>query len=124
MSSSWSRDVDSSKVTPLADRHYPYVRPLQLDWEERPSGYRALRSDESRFEVICAACGDNDGPVEYQSHAAQTLRGPYNARKVAEKVARSHESTMRAALPRTRGNKDALKFMFPLRMPKSPLGDR
>ena len=124
MFSSWSRDVDDSKAKPIADRHYPYVRPLQLEWEERPSGYRALRTDESRFEVICAACGDNDGPAEYQPWAVQELRGPYDAKKTAEKVARSHESTTRAALPRTRGNKEALKFMFPVRIPKNPPGGR
>lgn len=122
MSSSWSRDLDAAHKTPQVERHYPYVRPLQLDWEERPSGFRAARSDESRFEVICAACGDNDGPPEYLSWAVQELRGPYELKKVAEKVARDHEFTTRSAAPRPRGgNKDALKALFPMKLPKSRL---
>ena len=43
-----------------------------------------------RFEVICAACGDIDGPLEYQPVAAQQLRGPFESKRIAEKVAQRH----------------------------------
>src|SRR5665213_337648 len=61
----------SDKTTPEIPLHYPYVRVLQLDWEELPTGFRARRSDETRFEIICAACGDIDGPAEYQPVAVR-----------------------------------------------------
>jgi hypothetical protein len=83
----------------LIEPHYPYVRPLQLEWEELLTGYRARRSDPARFEVICVACGDVDGPRHLQPEPAKWLRGPYDTKKEAERVARSHET---ATLPRRR----------------------
>jgi hypothetical protein len=101
--------------------HYPYVRSLQLDWQELPTGFRAGHSDLERFEVICAGCGDIDGPVEYQPAEVQALRGPYESQKVAEKVARAHEFSVKLKAGRPRGGtRDAMKYMFPIRMPRLP----
>jgi hypothetical protein len=78
-------------------------------------------SDDTRFEVICAACGDIDGPVEYQPPVAQALRGPYSSRKAAEKVARNHELNIRLQAGRPRGNaQDAMRYIFPIRKPRLP----
>jgi hypothetical protein len=107
--------------------HYPYVRPLQLDWQELPTGFRAGRNDPYRFEVICAACGDIDGPLEYQPSAAQQLRGPYEAKRIAEKISQRHHVGSTFAVSRDSGGKwEQLKYMLPMRTtPKrSPLGPR
>lgn len=83
--------------TPFAEyEHRPYVRPLQTGWIEEPTAFRATGSDPDRFEIICASCGDIDGPIEYQPVLAQQLRGPYESRREAERICRLHE---RASLP-------------------------
>jgi hypothetical protein len=97
--------------------HYPYVRPLQLDWQELPTGFRAKRNDPYRFEVICAACGDIDGPLQYQPSVAQQLRGPYESKRLAEKVAQRHHVGSTFSRPRDRGGKrEQLKYLLPMRM--------
>jgi len=68
----------------LAHLHRPYVRHVQTD---------------SRWEVICAECGDNEGPSEDQSPAIQQLRGPYPTEHKAERAAHAHE---RESNPRRR----------------------
>jgi hypothetical protein len=95
--------------------HYPYVRPLQLEWQDLPTGFRAGSNDPYRFEVICAACGDIDGPVEYQPLAAQQIRGPYEAKRIAQKIAQRHQVGSTYAASRSRsGKRDQLKYMLPL----------
>jgi len=121
ISSRWSRDLQATQRQEV-ERHFPYVRPLQLDWEERPTGFRARRTDGERFEVICAGCGDIDGPEEYQPASARTLRGPYESRKLAEKVARNHERSIRLSVGRSPGGtREAMKFFFPIRRPGRPI---
>jgi hypothetical protein len=96
--------------------HYPYVRALQLDWQELPTGFRARGNDPYRFEVICAACGDIDGPFEYQPYAVQQLRGPYEAKRIAEKVAQRHHVGSTFGQGKSRGGKrDQMKYLLPLR---------
>jgi hypothetical protein len=96
--------------------HYPYVRALQLEWQELPTGFRAKANDPYRFEVICAACGDIDGPLEYQPFAAQQLRGPYESKRIAEKVAQRHHVGSTFGVTRDREGKwDQLKYMLPMR---------
>jgi len=95
--------------------HYPYVRPLQLEWQELPTGFRARSNDPYRFEVICAACGDIDGPLEYQSYAAQQLRGPYESKHLAEKVSqRHHVGSTFAAGRDNKGKRAELRYMMPI----------
>jgi hypothetical protein len=92
------------------------VRPLQLDWQELPTGFRAGKNDPYRFEVICATCGDIDGPLEYQPFAAQQLRGPYESKRIAEKIAQRHHIGSTFALKRDSGGKrEQLKYMLPMR---------
>lgn len=120
LSGGWFRGRDEPKNAPVS-LHYPYVRPLQLDWQELPTGFRAARSDEARFEVICAACGDIDGPVDYQPAIARALRGPYNSRKAAEKIAKAHEFAIKLQAGRPRGGStDAMKYIFPIRLRRLP----
>ena len=96
--------------------HYPYVRPLQLDWQELPTGFRARGNDPYRFEVICAACGDIDGPPDCQPFAAQQLRGPYESKRIAEKISQRHHVGSTFASDRDRGAKrEQLKYMLPMR---------
>ena len=47
--------------------------------------------DESRWEVICAECGDNEGPSEDQNPVIQQFRGPYPSEHKALHVAHAHE---------------------------------
>ena len=120
LASGWSTGRNDNKTTEIR-LHYPYVRVLQLDWEELPTGFRARRSDESRYEVICAACGDIDGPAEYQSPAVQALRGPHNSKRAAEKLARTHEFGIKLQAGRPKGGSmEAMKYMFPVRLPRFP----
>jgi len=96
--------------------HYPYVRPLQLDWQELPTGFRARSNDPYRFEVICAACGDIDGPLDYQPLAAQQLRGPYESKRMAEKTSQRHHVGSTFEVKRDSGSKmEQLKYMLPMR---------
>lgn len=96
--------------------HYPYVRPLQLDWQELPTGFRARGNDPYRFEVICAVCGDIDGPLEYQPLAAQQLRGPYESKRIAERISQRHHVGSTASVRRDRSGKhEALRYMLPMR---------
>ena len=95
--------------------HYPYVRPLQLEWQELPTGFRARSNDPYRFEVICAACGDIDGPLEYQPYAAQQLRGPYESKHLAEKVSQRHHVGSTFAVSRdNKGKRAELRYMLPV----------
>lgn len=71
--------------------HFPYARPLQLDWELTPTGYRARGRDPERAEVVCAGCGDEDGPSEVQPGPARRLRGPYPDLAAATRAASDHE---------------------------------
>jgi hypothetical protein len=77
--------------------------------------------------VICAACGDIDGPLEYQPFAAQQLRGPYESKRIAEKVSQRHHVGSTFAVKRDSGGKwEQMKYMLPLKTsPKrSPLAPR
>jgi hypothetical protein len=92
------------------------VRPLQLEWQELPTGFRARNNDPYRFEVICAACGDIDGPLEYQPLAAQQLRGPYESKRIAEKISQRHHVGSTFGVRRDKAAKwDQLKYMLPVR---------
>jgi hypothetical protein len=40
--------------------------------------------------VLCAECGDTDGPSETQSASVQHLRGPYSSKHKAQHAATKH----------------------------------
>jgi len=72
--------------------HQPYVRHVHTDWHRDEYGQWVSETwDESRWEVICAECGDNEGPSEDQSPAIQQFRGPYPTEHKAVHVANVHE---------------------------------
>jgi hypothetical protein len=71
--------------------HFPYARRLHLDWHQNVDGpWIAAREDDHRWEVICAECGDEDGPAENQSISVQQLRGPYVSKHRAAHAATMH----------------------------------
>jgi hypothetical protein len=90
----------SARDTPV--QHFPYIQPLQLEWEQTPTGFKPHRQDPNRFEVICARCGDSDGPIYNQPAACQRLRGPYDSRRSAMRAARNHQREAWRAVKRSR----------------------
>ena len=52
--------------------------------------WHAESNDPRRWEIICARCGDTDGPASEQSPQVQELRGPYRSRRKAEHRAEKH----------------------------------
>lgn len=78
--------------------HYPYARPVRLGWRRDAGGHWAYDMvDEHQWEVLCAQCGDTDGPATDQSPEVQALRGPYRSKHRAKHVADKH---FRAFWPR------------------------
>ena len=71
--------------------HTPYARPLNEDWTKDATGrWQSGSVDANSWEVICAECGDTDGPVETQSAAVRARRGPYRSKRKAEHAATKH----------------------------------
>jgi hypothetical protein len=90
----------AARDTPV--QHFPYIQALQLEWERTPTGFKPHRQDPNRFEVICARCGDSDGPIYNQPAACQRLRGPYDSRRSAMRAARNHQREAWRAVKRSR----------------------
>jgi hypothetical protein len=87
--------LDATAAAATADanphHHFPYARRLHLGWHQNVDGrWIAAREDEHRWEVICAECGDTDGPAENQSIPVQRLRGPYVSKHRATHAATRH----------------------------------
>ena len=71
--------------------HFPYARPLRLRWEQTADGcWHYANQDPRRWEVVCAQCGDTDGPAEGQPEPARSLRGPYDSKHAAHRAAKHH----------------------------------
>src|SRR5579862_723384 len=73
-------------------RHRPYVRHVRTGW--RHDGYGrwvADAQDDARWEVVCLACGDDEGPAEEQTEGVRRLRGPYPTVHEARHASRKHE---------------------------------
>ena len=84
----------------LTQLHRPYVRHVHTDWRRDNYGRWVSETwDESKWEVICAECGDNEGPSEVQGPAIQQFRGPYPTEHKAVHAAHAHE---RKSNPRLR----------------------
>lgn len=80
--------------------HRPYVRHVRTDWHRDEHGlWDSETWDENSWEVVCAACGDDEGPANEQTVAVRGLRGPYPSRHKAQHAAHHHE---REANPRVR----------------------
>ncbi len=70
--------------------HTPYVRSLR-NWRQDDLGrWVSTEATEELWEIVCAQCGDDQGPVDRQMAAVRSLRGPYSSRDRAEHVARRH----------------------------------
>jgi hypothetical protein len=71
--------------------HYPYVRQVRLGWRKDAGGHWTYDGvGERLWEVLCAECGDTDGPQEEQPSRARELRGPYPGKRKAGHVASKH----------------------------------
>ena len=67
--------------------HYAVCRPVRLSWFENDHGeWHWLHTDDGLWEVICAQCGDRDGPPEQQEAEIRQLRGPYPHEQAREVV--------------------------------------
>ena len=66
---------------PEPEAHFPYARRLRLDWTQAQDGswHHADKDDPHRWEVVCAQCGDIDGPADRQPGP----RDPFEARTTA-----------------------------------------
>jgi hypothetical protein len=47
--------------------------------------------ETSQWEVVCVECGDTEGPASEQTDEVRKLRGPYESRHKAQRVAHRHE---------------------------------
>lgn len=72
--------------------HLPYVRHVHEGWTHDKYGrWESSDTDPSQWEVVCTACGDDEGPADSQPEAARRLRGPYPTEHRAHEVAKAHE---------------------------------
>jgi hypothetical protein len=71
--------------------HFPFARRQLLDWRQDADGrWSSDREDEHLWEVLCAECGDTDGPAENQAEPVRRLSGPYAGGHKAKHVATRH----------------------------------
>ena len=76
---------------PEPEPHFPYVRPLRLGWAQAEDGsWHHASEDHHKWEVVCAQCGDTDGPANRQHEPAKTLRGPYDSKHAAHRAVKHH----------------------------------
>ena len=86
------RSLISRSVSDL-DAHFPYLRPLRLGWNQAEDGsWPYVFTDPHRWEVICAQCGDTDGPADSQAQPARRLRGPYESKHAAHRAVKRHSA--------------------------------
>lgn len=72
--------------------HLPYVRHVHTSWRHDEYGrWVADGQEDSRWEVVCVQCGDDEGPADRQAGAIKELRGPYATKRKAGHAARRHE---------------------------------
>jgi hypothetical protein len=71
--------------------HFPHARRLRVGWRVEDDGHWTYdREDEHLWEVLCAECGDTDGPSDNQREPARRLRGPYASEHKAKHTASRH----------------------------------
>jgi hypothetical protein len=71
--------------------HFPFARRLRLRWRRDTEGqWQPQSEDRHQWEVVCAECGDTDGPASEQSATVQALRGPYSNERHAKRAAEEH----------------------------------
>jgi hypothetical protein len=79
--------------------HRPYVRHVHTDWRRDNYGRWVSETwDQSKWEVICTECGDDEGPAEDQSPVIQQFRGAYPTEHKALHAAHAHERKSNPAL--------------------------
>lgn len=85
------RTLESTFQSPDEDHHFPTVRNLPVGWHHTATGTWTFDLfDEQRWEVVCVACGDTEGPADSQDEAVRRLRGPYGSKREAKRAARAH----------------------------------
>ena len=76
---------------PEPEAHFPYARPLRLGWAQAEDGsWHHSLEDRHKWEVVCAQCGDTDGPANRQPEPANLLRGPYDSKHAAHRAVKHH----------------------------------
>jgi hypothetical protein len=71
--------------------HVASTRPQPATYTRADDGWRVSPEVVPfAWEVVCAECGDDGGPVELQPEAARALRGPYRTRDEGWRVAMRH----------------------------------
>jgi hypothetical protein len=72
-------------------RHLPYARRVRLGWRQDGEGAWTFDAEDRRlWEVCCFECGDTDGPPERQAPHVQALRGPYESKRLANRMVKRH----------------------------------
>jgi hypothetical protein len=67
------------------------ARALHIGWRQEGTGqWVADARDGEQWEVVCAQCGDTDGPLEGQTPPVRELRGPYANKHRARHAASKH----------------------------------
>jgi hypothetical protein len=81
-------------------RHVASTRPQPASCTKVDDGWQ-LSPEVVPFawEVVCAGCGDDGGPIEVQGETARALRGPYHTKDEALRVATRHGEFPRATRP-------------------------
>ena len=70
--------------------HHTYVRPLRVGWQHDGVCWTHRGVNRRRWEVMCPACGDTEGPAEDQDPVVAALRGPYSSKRKAMRIASEH----------------------------------
>jgi len=87
-----ARSADPGDENDPEHQHYPYVRHVRVALHRDGYGQWMSESwENSQWEVICAECGDTEGPLDEQTVEVRRLRGPYVSRHKAERAAHGHE---------------------------------
>ena len=85
--------------------HRPYVRHVHTGWHRDKYGrWESDTWDDALWEVICAKCGDDEGPADQQKATIQKLRGPYPSHHKAEHAAHLHEKEANPGIRWTSGS--------------------
>jgi hypothetical protein len=71
--------------------HQTRWRPQPVEFLGRDErGRWQVRGSTGMFEVLCATCGDEEGPFEELSAELQGLRGPYRSIELAREAVLIH----------------------------------
>ena len=74
------------------------VQDHQTRWRPQPAAFDGkdergrwkVQGNTGVFEVLCATCGDEEGPYDEQSVELQALRGPYGSVELVREAVLVH----------------------------------